>query len=815
MAFQTKRPQTAREMIDSIKQQQATRASNRSSIMENAKLSKRLNQESSVLESVQAEQNKQDLINKRLDKIKAKRNKEVAIETTTVGRLKLLESAKKSVMDKVLFEMVYDAYWLDDAVKESTVQEAYETYKNTMSLVESVCGKSKTKDSDKTKFVKSVEEAVNDICEKAASRIIKDAKETGETNITFDLSSEDEIELDKRLSDLGRDEIVSLVRDKVLSVVQDEKESGKEKAAMIKEINDSLQEDEGELDDNTVGESVGIAASQSSLTVVEEGIVKNIVRNIKENKKLNSEARELLNSIGSSLGFKEEAKIFREADKNMAKKNYDEAIKIYNDYVKAISSVKSKIKSAKGPYSQKTKNMLINSCDMEISATKQYIEVARDRKNKNPVKESVENLNSVTESIASVALTAAVLGTAITVVALSVKDKIDLKKALKLYEKKCNPSIKMSELTPTLYEIDSAHRVTNRELTGVKRFFNKHTKRAKVWKDKKGHVICTAILYTTTDVGVGAQVSGSSVSPTVSTTTTLHYLYDVDSKYKKDGLYLSAMMAYLDNGSTDNTKALTEDMKKAFPEEFKNTKVKLIGKSLEGVSPDSISDDEPGSNVDVIIRDDEDTEPIIMECISERFIQRDCARRLVVECGAGGVEAEAVYTSAIMESDPMVAIDLFKNYKSILSKSKANCIIANSEEFPHEVKSCVREAINKHQEMCDSEIKMLEAQIKSPDKKSPDELLEQMKLASAKRSLTRSNGNTLFGSLMMKNTVDVRRAAVTEGISIAGNRDVNAALIESILQYTVMETLNTMKLYNFTNSDISKLRTMSKSSATK
>ena len=81
-----------------------------------------------------------------------------------------------------------------------------------------------------------------------------------------------------------------------------------------------------------------------------------------------------------------------------------------------------------------------------------------------------------------------------------------------------------------------------------------------------------------------------------------------------------------------------------------------------------------------------------------------------------------------------------------------------------------------------------------------------------KRSLRNSMGGTLFESFMIANTSSIRDEAVTEGVDIDITSAVNAALIESILQYTVLETLNTAKLYKFTSSDVNKLKAANRSS---
>ena len=66
------------------------------------------------------------------------------------------------------------------------------------------------------------------------------------------------------------------------------------------------------------------------------------------------------------------------------------------------------------------------------------------------------------------------------------------------------------------------------------------TKRAKVWKDSRGTVICSAILYTETNISPGISISNGSADPSINIHTIKHYAYDVNPKYKKDALYLAS-----------------------------------------------------------------------------------------------------------------------------------------------------------------------------------------------------------------------------------------------------------------------------------
>ena len=251
MSFQTERPKSTAQMIAELKESKLERTSNRKALLENFNAKKLSDERQSVLEATQAEVEEKALKNEHIESIRDRRREERAVKESSLNRLTLLESAKKITMNKVLFEMVYDAYWLDDAVKRESIQETYNEYKNVLGLVESVCGDSKTKDEDKTEFIKNVETGVEEACKKAVDRIVKEQKDSGEPDKEFEFTSEEESELDEKLSELGRDELVELIKKKVLTVVQDERKSGKEKAELLKELDDNgdEEEDDEEIED--------------------------------------------------------------------------------------------------------------------------------------------------------------------------------------------------------------------------------------------------------------------------------------------------------------------------------------------------------------------------------------------------------------------------------------------------------------------------------------------------------------------------------------------------------------------------------------
>ena len=159
--------------------------------------------------------------------------------------------------NKVLFEMVYEGLWIDDVVKNNSVQPLYESFSNMMDLLEQVCPNVFiSKNQKSTPFIEGMNEAIQCTVDQACSRIksvfensCKDAKTIDDAildKLKFNLSDKEEDELDDKMKGIGKDEIVDLVKSKVIQVVQDEKERGEEKAKLFDELNDAVSDDESD-----------------------------------------------------------------------------------------------------------------------------------------------------------------------------------------------------------------------------------------------------------------------------------------------------------------------------------------------------------------------------------------------------------------------------------------------------------------------------------------------------------------------------------------------------------------------------------------
>ena len=72
--------------------------------------------------------------------------------------------------------------------------------------------------------------------------------------------------------------------------------------------------------------------------------------------------------------------------------------------------------------------------------------------------------------------------------------------------------------------------------------------------------------------------------------------------------------------------------------------------------------------------------------------------------------------------------------------------------------------------------------------------------------INKLTGTTLFECIVMHSIKDVDNHIVTEGVSATNDEIMDAAFMESVLTYTVLETLQTLKLYDFNNSTVRVLK---------
>jgi len=268
MAFETKRPMSIDAQIAAI----AAKRKSQKAGLESVRLKMMTNESNGLIATMEAIDDETLDKEKHQKALEAMENRRVS-EMNRVGMAtleqRLLAEGRRSLQNKFLFEMCYDAHWADDVVKRNTVREMYEAFNDVLDTVDDVVPQVKQSMSAST-FLYAVNQVLEATCKKAVARITKESSgEIDPSKISFDLTPEEEIEMDRKLSELGKDEIVELVRDKVLTVIQDEKDAGKEKDEMFRQLKEECEdeEDDSEPDDDDSDDEDDV---EESLMVVTE-----------------------------------------------------------------------------------------------------------------------------------------------------------------------------------------------------------------------------------------------------------------------------------------------------------------------------------------------------------------------------------------------------------------------------------------------------------------------------------------------------------------------------------------------------------------
>ena len=193
-----------------------------------------------VMEAIDAK----DAADKELENEADKRRERVAKESLTRAMIslerRLYEAGCKEMFNSTIFEMAYNACWIDEPVKEATIKSMYETFNSVIETLNSV-GITVNMESDSSPFIKNVRECVCEACAKASKRIVEDLCVSDKTaddinSINFNMTNGELDDMSNSLKDLGKEDIEALVKSKVLAVIQDEQRAAKEKDDEIADI---------------------------------------------------------------------------------------------------------------------------------------------------------------------------------------------------------------------------------------------------------------------------------------------------------------------------------------------------------------------------------------------------------------------------------------------------------------------------------------------------------------------------------------------------------------------------------------------------
>lgn len=241
-----------KEYVDRKKAQEANLRALRESVANQKKTTSNM----AVLEAQDIETDqrmrKQIALENMKDPVRKNQIKRAAMEAMT----RVKPDGIRMLTNKVLFELVYESLWVDDNVKEQEVRPMFECFNDTVKFLKTSCPRAFEVPKNKLTF--AMEAAIKETVDEVYGRInavFEDAMKSGDYNETildklrFNLIPEEEEKLDEKLTNLGQNQIVSLVKKKVLSVVQDEKKRAGKRAEMFDEL-DEAAKDEEETDDD-------------------------------------------------------------------------------------------------------------------------------------------------------------------------------------------------------------------------------------------------------------------------------------------------------------------------------------------------------------------------------------------------------------------------------------------------------------------------------------------------------------------------------------------------------------------------------------
>ena len=233
--FNTSRQLSVEERVQALAAQKANRASARTSLMEAATDAENKKKTEDELAKIDSDHEKDVAKEQRLEKLQEttfaanRRHDMMALES------RLFQEGRQVLWNKILFETVYEANWVDNSVKQQIIQPMYETFESTMGFLKKTIPGAFTK--NPTRLLEAMDTIVTETAKKAAKRITEEAgADVGSQpdRIPFNINQDEEDEFDKSLADLSTDEIADKVKAKVLTVVQDEKKAARTKADTMK-----------------------------------------------------------------------------------------------------------------------------------------------------------------------------------------------------------------------------------------------------------------------------------------------------------------------------------------------------------------------------------------------------------------------------------------------------------------------------------------------------------------------------------------------------------------------------------------------------
>lgn len=292
--FNTQRPESTEAALNRAVELKVLRRNNRAAILESAKLDEESKATKKMLDEQDKADEKKAATESALSNIKTRRSEQIKNLAKVKIEKELLESSVNETYNQVIFEIVYESFWQDDAVKEkSDIFAMYETFNDVKNMVNEMY------ELQDTQMLQNIRNAVTEVCKKATSRIINELDENDDLpldskSIDFSLNDDEDAELEDNLSELGKDEIADLVKSKVLTVIQDEQRAAQQKAEIFQEMDEKVAELKAEKDDTSTPEGGNGDTGEETAPAETEGATKESVSIAERN--MNNRLKKSVNS---------------------------------------------------------------------------------------------------------------------------------------------------------------------------------------------------------------------------------------------------------------------------------------------------------------------------------------------------------------------------------------------------------------------------------------------------------------------------------------------------------------------------------------
>lgn len=624
---------------------------------------------------------------------------------------RLIQEGMEQVYDNVLGQIIYESYWLDNPVKESTVNQIEDSVGQILVYIEDKCPDCKVPVEKQTKLLKNIHSLIESVVKEAADRIVKEAEEINSAFSEFELNNEEEEKLDNELRDLGKDEIVELIRDKVAQVIQDERTRGKERSETFNEIDQELkanEEDEAELADGDVHTTDGKEvpddtdeeATEATLIGIENGEIT-----------LEGATWETLKVIFSN--DKKDAKsAYKNAARLVKRKKYKEAAKEYAEAKKIFEKMKSELNDV-------DENTMSTVCGFLLSGWLEHLFIA-----------------SLGGPASGTSITKALL------IALS-------------------GSIGISIPIGVVMQLSQNEENTRKNASSYST------------NDYKVHTIAAL------DLNIKAcsdMIRECNSKANKKTSLKEALTFDVtDGRYTANERYISRI---LENGASFNT---FEDPSW---NEFKSC-ISLLCKKAKNIlmvgSPDCycaaipVIDELMNRLSNVPENVPGDVKAFVLTMVSTIYGTVPADEVIISRLGRSFGSPDLSSNSSVVNYETISWMDVLVNIKTNLSSVKSYCeahCVGHSE--PDNITTDV----------------------------TPKATLESLIARKQNQIMNRNIGSTLFESIMIGNLANTDKVAMESSQKFEGDEIEDAALIESLLHYTVFETLDTLGIYKFRLNDI-------------